>query len=122
MRRVLEVRSQAKGTGTGDSWELSGKDERVVRDALIGLDGFAVEPPVEEYDRRRYRHVVKDDGRWRAALLWPDESRGQFYPDFEPRQAEAAWSADGALALAEVLPEQLADIAEALRARFGCGR
>lgn len=118
----MELRSPANGTGTGESWAFSGRDGRLLREALDGVEAFAVEPPVEVYDRVRYRHVVPDgEDRWRAAmLLWPDEpatrhsSRG-----FGQRQADAAWSAEGALALAELLPERLEDLARALRARFG---
>jgi hypothetical protein len=47
-------------------------------------------------------------------LLHPDEAAGGLLPP----PAEAAWTAEGALHLAEVLPEALDDLRSAIRARF----
>jgi hypothetical protein len=65
--------------------------------------------------------TLSDDvDRWHAAmLLWPDDPATRQRSDFGPRRADAAGSAGGALALADVLPERLADLAQALRERFG---
>jgi hypothetical protein len=121
MRCTLELRSPANGTGTGERWAFSGRDGRLLRAALDGVGAFAVEAPVETYDDRRHRHVVPGDvDRWHAAmLLWPDEPSTRQRYDPDARQADAAWSADGALALADLLPERLGDLAQALRERFG---
>jgi hypothetical protein len=116
----LELRSPASGTGTGEHWAFSGRDGRLLVEALDGVEAYAVEAPLEIYDFRTHRRVVQDDDRWRAAmLLWPDEPATRHQSNFDPRRADAAWSADGALALADLLPERLADLAEALRKRFG---
>jgi hypothetical protein len=121
MRCELELRSPNQGTGTREHWAFSGKDGRLLRDALDGIEAFAVEAPIETYDFKRHRHVLPEGAdRWHAAmLLWPDEPSTRHRSDFEPRQADGAWSAEGALALADLLPERLGALAEALRARFG---
>jgi hypothetical protein len=56
---------------------------------------------------------------WLAAmLLWPDEPSERGRMTFDPIQADEAWTAEGALRLAELLPERLDDLRAAIVARF----
>jgi len=120
VRCVLELRSPSDGTGWAENWSFSGQDALLLLDCLQRLGEYATAPPVEVWNSRRSRHVVRDGDRWRAAmLLWRDDGRWQrdvFSPD--PMQAEEAWTAAGALRLAYMLPAGLDDLAEAIRARF----
>jgi hypothetical protein len=119
MRCTLDLRSPSNGSGWGETWALSGTDERMLRDALDQLDDFLTEPPLEVWDRHAFRRVIQAEDRWRAAMLvWSEEQAEQRYTSSEDLRAERAWTAEGALALAELLPERLADLREAIRARF----
>jgi len=62
--------------------------------------------------------VIADEDRWRAAmLLWADE-RSERRAQFQPIQADEAWTTEGALQLAEILPERLSDVRTAILERF----
>jgi hypothetical protein len=118
VRCRLELRSPSNGTGWSETWTFSGSDERLLRDCLCELDEFTTEPPLEVWDSHAFRRVIRTGDRWRAAmLLWPDEPRARTAVAFDD-QADAAWTAYGALRLADVLPERLNDLRNALRARF----
>jgi hypothetical protein len=118
MRSLLILRSPSDGTGWQDRFALSGRDERIVRDALSQLGEFRVDPPIERWDPAR-GHVIQADDRWLAAmLLHPDEPTRQSY-GLLPPPAEAAWTAAGALRLAELLPEAFDDVRTAIAQRFG---
>ena len=115
----LELRSPSNGTGTGETWEFSGGDERALRGCLDQLGAFATPPPLEVWDSHALRHVIRDDDRWRAAmLLWDDSAWDRGKVSFEPRRAAAAWTAAGAVELAALLPARLDDLRAAIRARF----
>jgi len=115
MRSRLTLRSPSNGTGWQDLWAFSGADERALRDCLDQLDAFAIAPPVERWDPARHRTVIDAKDRWAAAvLLHPGHDRRDLSPD----PAEAAWTADGARHLAELLPESLNDLREAILQRF----
>jgi hypothetical protein len=96
-----------------EQWTFSGADDRVLRDHLAALDAFRVDAPTESWDLKRGHRIEGD--RWIAAmLLHPgDESAGLI-----PPPAEAAWSTEGALQLAELLPEAFDDLCAAIRTRF----
>jgi hypothetical protein len=113
MRSVLVLRSPSHGTGWEERWSFRGNDERVLRDRLAELDAFQVEPPLETWDLKR-GHVIEGD-RWAAAmLLWPDEAARRVFPS----PAECAWTAEGAVRLAESLPETFGNLRAAIYARF----
>ena len=115
----LELRSPSGGTGTGEHWSFGGADDRLLRDCLDELAEFVTDAPLEEWDNRVRRHVVVAEDRWRAAmLLWPDEPFERGQQSFNPIRAKAAWTCDGALRLAELLPERLGDLRVAILARF----
>src|SRR3954453_581343 len=112
MRCLLELRSQTqnRGIGWGESWEFSGADGRALRACLDDLGDYVTDAPTERWTYKE-GHLIDAEDRWRAAmLLWPDEpfQRGQITSD--PVQADAAWTRDGALRLAEILPERLNDL------------
>jgi hypothetical protein len=116
---MLELRSPANGAGLGDTWTLSGEDGRLLRDCLGQIDDFVTEPPLEVGDSHALRHVIEGQDRWRAAmLLWPDEPSARGRVSFDPVRADAAWTAAGALRLAEILPERLEDVRIDILARF----
>jgi len=118
VRSVLELRSPSNGTGWAEAWSFSGADDRLLRECLRSLDECATAPPREGRDPRRGRHVIDDEDRWRAAmLLWADE-RAERRARLAPLQADEAWTIEGALQLAEILPERLSDLRAAILARF----
>ena len=72
---------------------------------------------MEQWDERERRKVIVADDRWKAALL--------VYPASDPGwtmtvsiQAEQAWTVDGALRLAELLPDRFGDLRQSIRQRF----
>ena len=53
-------------------------------------------------------------------LLFPDNVRGINHRFAHPQfRAEQAWTAAGALRLAEILPDELADLRTSIERRFG---
>lgn len=119
MRSRLELRSPSNGTGWGDSWTFSGPDDRALRDCLDRLDEFVTPAPAERYDLRRGR-VIDAPHRWTAAMLLytvDPSDLGSLSP--ETFWADAAWTAEGAIQLAEILPERLADLRVDIIHRFG---
>jgi hypothetical protein len=122
MQSALELRSPSAGTGWSETWTFSGRDEQMLRDCLSALDPHATPGPEERWDSHRRAYSVVGDDRWQAAMLlfaidpaW--QAHGWSLP--ASRQAEAAWTADGARRLADMLPEALADLRAAIRQRFG---
>src|SRR5947208_7108809 len=113
MRTLLVLRSPSEGTGWQETWSFSASDDHVLRSHLDGLDAFQVAPPEEDWDLKR-GHTIEGD-RWATAmLLHPDDRiEGVLLPP-----AEAAWTAEGALRLAESLPERFDDLRAAIYARF----
>jgi hypothetical protein len=119
VRSILELRSPSNGTGWGDTWTFSGTDDRLFRDCLDGLAEHATEPPIERRTRQKTSHVATKSDRWRAALLFSDDDKAlRVGINAAPRAEARAWTSDGALQLAEVLPEQLGDLRDAIIERF----
>lgn len=112
MRSILEIRSPSNGTGWADSWTFSGADDRALRDCLEGLEAYATEPPLGR----------RAPDRWRAAMLFSDHERSvSLGIGAAPREHLRAWTADGALQLAAVLPDRLGDLRDAIIERFAPG-
>jgi len=106
MRSILELRSPSNGTGWRDSWTFSGADDRLLRDHLEALAQHVTEPPTES-------------DRWRAAMLFSDDDGAlRMGINAAPAGEVRAWTAEGALQLAELLPERLGDVRDAILARF----
>ena len=119
MRCRLELRTPNDGTGWSERWSFSGADGRALLACLDALGDDATDPPVERWTLKGGR-VIEAGDRWRAAmLLWPDEPSERTQVTEEPVRADAAWTRDGALRLAAMLPERLDDLRDAIVARFG---
>jgi hypothetical protein len=97
MRSRLEVRSPSHGTGWAETWVFSGNDDRVLRDCLDELEAFRAPDGAD---------------RWTAALVFEENPSGT-------ADVPRTWTPDGARRLAELLPEQLTDLRDAIGARFG---
>jgi hypothetical protein len=101
MQSFLTLNRPWRGTGNRSNWRFSGADERALRDCLDRLGGFTT-------------NAVDD--RWTAAIVYgpvdgpATVSRRGRKLDVSPGTPEQAWTLDGALALAELLPERLADL------------
>jgi hypothetical protein len=120
VRSKLVLRSPSNGTGWADTRTFSAADDRALRDCLAQLSDFITDPPAERWDKRRHRRVIDADDRWKAAmLLYPDEPSERGKSSFEPQRPEAAWTAVGALRLAELLPDRLDELRADIIARFG---
>ena len=62
--------------------------------------------------------ATKSD-RWRAAMVFSDDDKALLMGlNAAPYAEVRAWTADGALRLAEVLPERLGDLRDAIIERF----
>lgn len=95
------------GTGWRDTWTFGGADDRPLRACLEDLAEYVTEPPIE---RRK---------TWRAAMPFSDDHRAlRMGIDAAPRAEARAWASDGALQLAEILPERLGDLRDAIIERF----
>jgi hypothetical protein len=107
VRSVLEIRSPSNGTGWADWWAFSGADDRLLRDCLEDLAEYTTEPPVTKADR------------WRAAVLFSDDDKAVHMGiDAAPSAEIRAWTSDGALHLAEILPARFASVRDAIIRRF----
>jgi hypothetical protein len=114
----LELRSPSNGTGWGDTWIFSGPDDRVLRECLDQLNEFVTPTPAERYDMRR-GFVIDAPDRWLVAmLLFTIEPSELGKLSSETSWADAAWTAEGAIQLAEILPERLADLRADIVRRF----
>jgi hypothetical protein len=87
---------------------------------LADLDEYLTSPPEIETDSIGLRKRVGKE--WTAAMLWgPVEPNprlvGQINDVYAP-EVEAAWTEAGALMLAELLPDDYADVRAAIRERF----
>jgi hypothetical protein len=119
VRCLLELRSPSNGTGTGETWAFSGADGRALQECLGQLDDFTTDAPVERHTLKE-GHVVDAEDRWLAAmLLWRDEPSERGRISSAPVRAEAAWTSEGAVRLADVVPERLGDLRAAIITRFG---
>ncbi|WP_121247340.1 hypothetical protein [Solirubrobacter pauli] len=114
---VLEIRSPSNGTGWADEWTFTGADDRLLRELLGQLTNHETEPPAEVWDDRKLRHAILADDRWRAAMLWWDDDTPRVI-DLSNRRARKAWTSDGALQLADILPERFSDVRDAIVRRF----
>jgi hypothetical protein len=104
---ILEIRSPSNGTGWADSWTFSGADDRLLRECLEKLADYVTEPPVTKADR------------WRAAMAFSDDEKALHMGiNAAPSSEVRAWTSDGALRLAEILPARLASVREAIIRRF----
>jgi hypothetical protein len=112
MRSRLELRSPSDGTGWASTWTFTGRDEGALRDCLAHLDRYATDVPWEGWDAKKHKGVVRAKDRWQAAMLL-------YALDGGPLIAEKAWTAEGALALTEMLPPNLDDLKADIHARFG---
>jgi hypothetical protein len=119
MRSELVFRSASDGTGWEESWAFSGSDDSRLRAHLARLDRYTTPTPVERWEQGR--HVIDAEDRWLAAmLLFSDEVRGINHRFAHPQfRAEQAWTAAGALRLAELLPDEFADLRASIELRFG---
>jgi hypothetical protein len=114
----LELRSPSNGTGWGDTWTFSGPDDRMLRECLDQLDAYVTPAPAERHDRRR-GSVIDAPDRWTAAmLLYSVEPAALGRLPAETFWADAAWTAAGAIQLAEILPEWLVDLRADILQRF----
>ena len=92
-------------------WQFSGNDERALADCLDRLDEYAV----EDFNDRRIAAIVF---RLAEGISYTvDRDRGRQYR-IGPAMPIRAWNIDGALVLAELLPESLAELREDLLASF----
>jgi hypothetical protein len=67
--------------------------------------------------------VIDAPDRWTAAMLLSTvEPSAVGTLPAESFRADAAWTADGAMQLAEILPERLADLRADIVKRFGAAR
>ncbi|RKQ90207.1 hypothetical protein C8N24_0006 [Solirubrobacter pauli] len=104
---MLEIRSPSNGTGWADHWTFSGADDRLLRACLEELAEYVTEPPVTKADR------------WRAAMLFTDDENAlRLGLGAAPSSDIRAWTSDGALQLAEILPERLSSVRDAIIQRF----
>jgi len=97
-----------QSAGNRSSWTFTGRHEQAVRACLDQLSAWTTEDV---------------DDRWTAAIVYgPVEMNPRFRPARKPGAPpvppECAWRIEGALALAELLPESLADVRDDLIASF----
>jgi len=110
VRSILEIRSPSNGTGWADRWTFSGADDRVLRKCLEDLAEYVTEPPVTKADR------------WRAAMVFSDDEKAVHIGiNAAPATEIRAWTSDGALKLAEILPARLSSVRDAIIRRFAEG-
>jgi hypothetical protein len=110
MRSVLELNRRYRGDSL-PVWEFSGNDERALADCLDQLDEYAV----DDFNDRRIAAIVFRPTEGISYTV--DRVRGTQYR-IGPAMRIRAWNVDGALALADLLPERLADLREDLLASF----
>lgn len=100
MRSFLTINRPWQGTGNSSHWTFSGRDERDLADCLDRLAEFATE---------------NVDDRWTAAIVFgPEEALRARFRGYRKwlnsNIPERAWTIDGALALADLLPDTMADL------------
>jgi hypothetical protein len=105
MRSLLRINSPWQGTGNAQDWSFDGSDDRDLRDCLAQLDAFTVPDPTDRWSAAAVHFEVDYEGQGFGAL-------GH---DFRPA---GQWNRAGALRLAELLPDALADLRDDLRSRF----
>jgi hypothetical protein len=96
VRSYLILNSPWQGTGNRSWWSFSGAEDRALRNCLDRLDSFA---------------TAELEDRWTAAIVFGFLDRG-------PLKRERAWTIEGAMTLAELLPESLADLRDDVVGRF----
>jgi hypothetical protein len=109
VQSFLTLNRPWQGTGNASDWTFSGPDENTLRECLDSLVGF---------------EAADSGDRWEAAIVFgPVEGkpvpfrRGRKY-GVRPGTAERAWTIDGALALAEILPDSLSGLRDDLKESF----
>jgi hypothetical protein len=105
VRSYLVLNMPWQGTGTQSIWQFSGADDAALRKCLDQLDAYHVPDPLD---------------RWSAAIAYGFPETAPLQPPVystwpSPHQG---WAIAGALALAELLPERLEDLREALVETF----
>jgi hypothetical protein len=113
------LRSPSDGTGWEESWALSGHADSMLRGYLAKLDRYLTPAPLERWEQTKL--VIDTNDRWMAArLLFPEDVRGANLRFAHPQfRAEQAWTAAGARGLAQLLPDELADLRTSIARRFG---
>jgi hypothetical protein len=77
------------------------------------------EPPFERGARQTTSPVARKPDRWRAAMLFSDHAQALHMGiAAAPREEVRAWTSEGALQLAEVLPERFGEVRVAIVKRF----
>jgi hypothetical protein len=97
MRSWLILNTPWQGTGNRHEWSFTGPDDAALRECLDRLDKSTAGDP---------------EDRWTAAIVFGFSDSGR------ARTAESAWTIDGALTLAEILPPELNDLRDDLRQSF----
>ena len=111
VRSFLILNRPWQGTGNASEWTFSGADERLLRDCLDQLASHSTDQ-------------VED--RWEAAIVFGPVVASTELSRSERVSASAwgygtprrAWTIDGALALAGLLPESFGDLREDLTRSF----
>ena len=96
MRSFLILNTPWRGTGNRSPWTFSGADDGALRECLDQLAGWVALDP---------------DDRWTAALVFG-------FSGSASHERQRAWTLDGALALAELLPDSLDDLRDELLESF----
>jgi hypothetical protein len=115
VRSRLVLRSRSNGTIWESKWNFTGADERELRACLDQLDEFTAPDPKERWAGMKKGWVFEGD-RWASPMvLFPDDPSFK-WPEVPP--ADGAWTAEGALRLAELLPDTFADLRNDILTRF----
>jgi hypothetical protein len=93
VRSWLILNTPWEGTGNRSDWSFSGADEARLRECLDQLGEFVAPNP---------------EDRWTAAVVHGFSDTGR------PATPKQAWTIEGALALAELLPDALSDLRDDL--------
>ena len=110
MRSRLRFRSQSGGAHWSEPWSFSGADERALRDCLDQLGDFLTAAPAEHHELREGPGWDEEDRSTAAMVLYAVEPEALGRHWSAPFRADAAWTAEGAIKLAEILPERLHDL------------
>lgn len=104
MRSRLILNRPWQGTGNRSEWSFTGADDLILRESLDRLDAY-VAPDASD--------------RWTAALVFGFLDGKRHRITTAERISDArAWTLDGALALAEMLPDELDDLRGDLEQSF----
>ena len=109
MRSRFRFRSQSIGAHWSEPWSFSGADERALRDCLDQVGDFLTAAPAEHHELSEGPRRDRRDGSL-AMVLYAVEAEALRRHWSDPFRADAAWTAEGAIKLAEILPERLDDL------------